>query len=110
MNQMITRNEIIALSDTWYAAREAALDKALTEAAAPFVGRRFKQVLVLGSKKAGTWGEYTIEAEVVRGSTGWENEMTLVGSYIHPITGKTAMTEVTVDEFPNLVEDGATAG
>jgi hypothetical protein len=105
---MITRNEIIALSDTWYAAREAARDKALAEVEAPFIGRRFKQVLVLGSKKAGTWGEYTIEAEVVRGSIGWEDQMTLVGSYIHPITGKTAMTDVTVDEFPNLVEDGAT--
>ena len=107
---MITRNEIIALSDTWWAAREAALDKALAEAAAPFIGRRFKQVLALGSKKAGTWGEYTIEAEVVRARFGWEDEMTLVGSYTHPITGKTAMTEVTVDDFPNLVEDGATAG
>jgi hypothetical protein len=106
----ITRNEIIALSDTWYAAREAALDKALTEVEAPFIGRRFKQVLTLGSKKAGTWGEYTIEAEVVRASTGWEGDMILVGTYTNPITGKTAMTEVPVDEFPDLVEDGATAG
>jgi hypothetical protein len=106
----ITRNEIATLSNTWYAAREAALAKVLTEAAAPFIGRRFKQVLTLGSRKAGTWGEYLVEAEVVRATTDWEGGMILVGAYTHPITGKPTMTEVTVDEFPDLAEDDATAG
>lgn len=106
----ITRNEIATLSDTWHAAREAALGKALTEAAAPFIGRRFKQFITLGSKKGGTLGQYLVEAEVVRATTDWEGCMILVGAYTHPITGKPAMTEVTVDEFPDLAEDDATAG
>jgi hypothetical protein len=108
MNQMITRNEIIALSDTWCAAREAALDKALTEAAAGFIGRRFEQRLVLGSKKALYNRAYTVEAEVVRAAIGREGVMILIGTYTHPITGRLTETELHVDEFPNLVEDGAT--
>jgi len=106
----ITRNEIIALSDTWCAARAAALDKVLTEAAAPFIGRRFTQALTLGSKAAGALGEYLIEAEVVRATTDWEGDMILVGIFTHPFTGKPAALELHVGEFPNLVEDRATAG
>ena len=106
----ITNQEISDLADIWWEAQSIALDKILKETAAPFMGRRFKKVLVLGSKKAGNLAEYTIEATVDGCTFGCEDGMILVGTYTHPITGKPAKAQFYVDEFPGLVEDGATAG
>jgi len=108
MNQMITIREISDLSDTWCAAREAALDKALAEAAAGFIGRRFEQRLVLGSKKALYNRAYTVEAEVVRAAIGREGVMIVIGTFSFFNAAPSTETELHVDGFADLIEDHAT--
>ena len=92
----ITEHEIKTLADTWYEAQAEALAKALDAAAAPFLGRVIKQVIGLGSKKAGTLGKYTVDVTITEGGHGPEGCMVLWGTYTHPLTAKIAKTAIDV--------------
>ena len=92
----ITQQEISDLANSWYEAQYTALRKALDAVSAPFIGRVIKQVIGLGSKKAGTLGKYTVDVTITEGGHGPEGCMVLWGTYTHPLTGKIAKTAIDV--------------
>jgi hypothetical protein len=94
----ITRKELSTLCNDWADKRQAALDELLESMEKPFIGRTFKQTRVFGSQKKGNQGEYTIEATVTGARHGWEGEIMLVGTFIHPITGKVTETDMHVED------------
>lgn len=94
----ITRKELSALSNDWADRSQAVLDELLHSMAAPFIGRTFKQTRVFGSLKKGNQGEHQVEATVTGARHGWEGEIMLVGTFIHPITGKVTETDVHVQD------------
>ena len=94
----ITQQEISDLADSWPEAQSTALQKALDAVSAPFIGRSIKQVLRLGSRKAGTLGEYTVDVTVTEVGFDWGGDMVLRGTYTDPLTGKIAKTEIPVGE------------
>ena len=94
----ITRKELSALSNDWADRSQAVLDELLHSMAAPFIGRTFKQTRVFGSLKKGNQGEHQVEATVTGARHGWEGEIMLVGTFIHPITGKVTETDMHVED------------
>ena len=94
----ITRKELSALCNDWADRSQAVLDELLESMGVPFIGRTFKQTRVLGSLKKGGQGEHQIEVTVTGARHGWEGGIMLVGTFIHPITGKVTETDMHVED------------
>lgn len=92
----ITKGELETVGEQWYDRLLAAQERVVEETVAPLRGRTRKIVRSFKEREGMGVVDIEVEVTITGGRIGYDDELLLVGTYVHPVSGKLVETVVHV--------------
>ena len=94
--ETITKSELETVGEQWYDRLFAAQDRAVEETVAPLRGRTRKIVRPFKERETAGVVDFEVEVTITGGRIGYDDELILVGTFVHPVSGKLVETFVDI--------------
>jgi hypothetical protein len=94
--ETITKGELETVGQQWYDRLLAAQERVVEETVAPLRGRTRKIVRSFKEREAAGVVDFEVEVTITGGRIGYDDEFLLVGTLVHPVSGKLVETLIHV--------------